>query len=166
MTNLTNETFYNLSAKTIDGKDYDFSQLKDKVVLIVNTASKCGFTPQYHELEKLHKELHSQGLVILGFPCGQFNNQELASETDIAQFCSLNYDVTFQMMAKIDVNGSNTHPVFEFLKNRATGIFGSKNIKWNFTKFLINRNAKTIVRYAPLVKPLSLEIGIKSLLEE
>jgi glutathione peroxidase len=166
MTNLTNETFYNLSAKTIDGKEYNFSQLKDKVVLIVNTASKCGFTPQYHELEKLHKELHSEGLVILGFPCGQFNNQELANETDIAQFCSLNYDLTFQMMAKIDVNGSNTHPVFEFLKNRATGIFGSKNIKWNFTKFLINRNAKTIVRYAPLVKPLSLEIGIKSLLEE
>ena len=159
-----NNEFYKLSAKTIDGKDFLFSQLCDKVVLIVNTASRCGFTPQYTELEALHRELSNQGLVILGFPCGQFSNQEYNQNDEIAKFCTLNYDVTFQMMAKIDVNGINTHPVYELLKSQAKGLLGSKNIKWNFTKFIISRDAEVIVRYAPLMKPSKLRYGIMSLL--
>mgnify|MGYP003407507699 FL=1 len=159
-----NNEFYKLSAKTIDGKDFLFSQLCDKVVLIVNTASRCGFTPQYTELEALHRELSNQGLVILGFPCGQFANQEYNQNDEIAKFCTLNYDVTFQMMAKIDVNGINTHPVYELLKSQAKGLLGSKNIKWNFTMFIISRDAAVIVRYAPLMKPSKLRYGIMSLL--
>lgn len=139
-------------------------QYKDKIILIVNTASKCGFTPQYTKLEEWHKKYHQQGLVILAFPCNQFMHQEPTDIEQITQFCSLNYGVTFPIMAKIDVNGENTAPLYKYLKKQASGILGSEAIKWNFTKFLINRDGTIINRYAPTVDLNKLEIGIKSLL--
>lgn len=157
------ETIYDFTAKSNKGEKIDFAQFKGKVLLIVNTASKCGFTPQYKGLEELYKKYKDSGLVIIGFPCDQFGHQEPGSDQDIASFCELNFGVTFQLMKKIDVNGEYTSPVFKFLKDKAGGLFGKK-IKWNFTKFLISRDGKTIKRFSPLKNPSSLENKIVDLL--
>ncbi|MBB5019205.1 glutathione peroxidase [Chitinivorax tropicus] len=155
---------YDLSAPSISGQDTPLAQFKDKVLLIVNTASKCGFTPQYEGLEKLHEQYVDKGLAVLGFPCNQFGAQEPGTEGEIAEFCQLNYGVSFPMFAKIDVNGDNTHPIYQFLKKSAPGILGSEAIKWNFTKFLVDRNGKVIDRYAPTTKPEDLASDIEKLL--
>jgi len=152
-----------LSAKANDGKDIPLAMYNGKVVLIVNTASKCGFTPQYEGLEALYKKYKDRGLVILGFPCDQFAHQEPAGDEAIAQFCKVNFGVTFPLMAKIEVNGPGTHPVFEFLKKKAPGMIGG-NIKWNFTKFLVGRDGKTVKRFAPTTEPVKLEKYIEETL--
>lgn len=156
-------SFYDFSAVAQDGTDISMSEYKGKVVLVVNTASKCGFTPQYDGLEKLHQDYADQGLVVLGFPCNQFGNQEPGTDEEIASFCRLNYGVSFQLFSKIDVNGDNAHPIYKFLKSEKGGTFGD-NIKWNFTKFLIDRNGRVIKRYASTTKPESLTKDIEKLL--
>ncbi|HSI17335.1 MAG TPA: glutathione peroxidase [Sphingomonas sp.] len=153
-----------MSVKAADGTPADLSAYAGKVLLIVNTASKCGFTPQYEGLEALHRELGSRGFEVLGFPCNQFGAQEPGDAAEIANFCSLTYDVTFPLFAKIDVNGGNADPLFEKLKEEAPGLMGSKSIKWNFTKFLVDRNGKTIKRYAPTTKPEEIKADIEALL--
>ncbi len=155
--------FYDLNALSIDGEDIKFDQYKGKVVLVVNTASKCGLTPQYEGLEALYQKYHDQGLEILGFPCDQFANQEPGDASDIKGFCSLNYGVTFQMFNKIDVNGPNAHPVFEYLRKEQGGILGDK-IKWNFTKFLVDKDGNVVKRFAPTKKPEDFEAEVKALL--
>lgn len=145
-------TLYDFKATAIDGEEVDLSAYDGKVVLIVNTASKCGFTPQYSGLQQLHEKYADDGLVVLGFPCDQFANQEPGGEDEIAEFCQRNYGVTFPMMAKVDVNGSDAHPVFAWLRSEQGGLLGDK-IKWNFTKFLIGRDGKVIDRYSPQTKP-------------
>lgn len=135
-----------------------------KVLLIVNTASKCGFTPQYTELEALHRDYHARGLEILAFPCNQFGSQEPGDAAEIANFCSLTYDVTFPLFAKIDVNGSGTDPLWDWLKREKTGLLGIGAIKWNFTKFIVNRDGKVVSRHAPTVRPELLRREIESLL--
>ncbi|NNF35904.1 MAG: glutathione peroxidase [Saprospiraceae bacterium] len=160
-----NTEFYNLSATDIRGKEVSFSEFKDKVVLVVNTASKCGLTPQYEELESLYKKYQDQGLVIIGFPCNQFGNQEPGTETEIQENCLINYGVTFKMFSKVDVNGRNTHPVFSYLKNELGGLLGSR-IKWNFTKFLIDRKGYPYKRYAPTTSPAAIEDEISSLINQ
>src|ERR1700728_2954994 len=156
-------SIYDFSAKTLAGKEKSLADFRGQVVLVVNTASKCGFTPQYEGLETLYKDLHAKGLEILGFPCNQFGGQEPGSEQDIGQFCTLNYGVTFPMFAKIDVNGSNAHPLYQFLKNAKSGLLGS-SIKWNFTKFLVDRSGKVVARHAPTAKPEGLTKEIEALL--
>lgn len=158
-------TIYDFVAKTTDGKTLNFIDLKGKVILIVNTASKCGFTKQYAELEELYRNYHKHGLEIIAFPCNQFGGQEPGNDQEIEQFCSLNYDVTFTLMQKIEVNGSNTHPLYKFLKNKARGVLCTKRIKWNFTKFLISRDGTKIKRYGPPTKPLTLDMMIRNLLD-
>lgn len=155
--------FYELSARTIQGKEVKMDEYRGKVVLIVNTASKCGFTPQYEGLEKLYEQYKDRGLVILGFPCNQFGNQEPGSENEIQESCQINYGVTFQLFGKVDVNGDKAHPVFQFLKKELPGLLGGK-IKWNFTKFLIDRNGKPVKRFAPVTKPEKMEKDILKLL--
>ncbi len=145
-------SFYDFKVQAADGSEYDFNQLKDKVVLIVNTASKCGFTPQYEGLEELYKQYNDKGLTILGFPCDQFAHQEPGSDEEIQQFCSINYGVTFPIMSKIDVNGKDASPLYKWLKEESKGLLGS-TIKWNFTKFLISRDGKKVKRFAPTVIP-------------
>jgi glutathione peroxidase len=157
-------TIYDFTANDINGDLLDFRNLKGKVLLVVNTASKCGFTKQYAELEQLYKKYHDQGLEIIAFPCNQFGNQEPDNADEIQKFCSLNYNVTFRLMQKIEVNGENTHPLYQFLKTKARGILWTKRIKWNFTKFLVNRDGRIIMRYSPLLKPLNLELIIQKLL--
>ena len=157
------QNIYNLSFKTLQGKEIEMSTFKDKVILIVNTASKCGFTPQYKELEILHQKYKDQGLVIIGFPCNQFNGQEPGTAKDIEEGCLLNYGVSFIMADKIQVNGPDAHPIFVYLKNELGG-FITKGIKWNFTKFLIDKNGKPFKRFAPITKPLSMESDIIKLL--
>ena len=159
-------TIYDFSVTTLSHERLDLATLKGKVLLIVNTASKCGFTNQYSELETLYKNYHHQGLEILAFPCNQFGNQEPGDALQIQQFCSLSYGIDFPLMAKAEVNGENALPLYKFLKTQARGFLGSSGIKWNFTKFLISRDGATIVRYAPRVKPLKLEVGIQSLLAQ
>lgn len=154
---------YDISAKRIDGSEISLGDYRDKVMLIVNTASKCGFTPQYEGLEKLHREYADQGLAILGFPCNQFGSQEPGNEGEITQFCSLTYDVTFPMFAKVDVNGANAHPLYQFLKNEKGGLLIDA-IKWNFTKFLVDRKGNVVGRYAPTTKPEDLTKAITELL--
>ncbi len=144
--------FYELKAITLQGKELDMSQFKGKKVLVVNTASKCGFTPQYDGLEKLHQKYKDKGLVVLGFPCNQFGNQEPGDEKSIAEGCLVNYGVTFPMFSKIEVNGENAHPIFKYLKSELKGTFGD-NIKWNFTKFLIDENGQPVKRFSPITKP-------------
>lgn len=144
--------FYSFRAERLDGQVQPFSDYAGKLVLVVNTASQCGFTPQYAGLEKLYQEFKDQGLVILGFPCNQFGNQEPGGSDQIAQTCSINFGVTFPMFAKVDVNGSNAHPVFQWLTRQLPGWLG-KSIKWNFTKFLIGRDGKPIKRFATITKP-------------
>lgn len=156
-------TIYDFTAKANNGKDMDFDQFRGKALLIVNTASKCGFTPQYKGLEELHKKYAGEGLVVIGFPCDQFGNQEPGSDNEIASFCEMNFGVTFQLMKKTDVNGKNAEPIFKFLKDKTGGLFGKK-IKWNFTKFLISRDGQTIERFSPLKSPASLENKIIALL--
>jgi glutathione peroxidase len=156
-------TVYEFSATTIDGKPRALADYRDKVLLVVNTASKCGFTPQYDDLQKLHEELGPQGLVVLGFPCDQFAHQEPGDDGQIEEFCKVNYGVTFPLSTKIDVNGKGTHPVFSFLKDRASGMLGS-SIKWNFTKFLVAPDGRTVKRYAPKTKPTEIIDDITPLL--
>lgn len=156
--------FYDFKAETIKHQERSMSAYKGKVVLVVNTASKCGLTPQYEGLQKLHEKYADQGLVILGFPCNQFGGQEPGSEEEIQSNCLLNYGVKFPMFAKIDVNGENAHPLFKYLKEEQHG-FITDDIKWNFTKFLIDKNGKPIDRYAPTTKPASIEEDIERLLK-
>ncbi|MCL1157728.1 glutathione peroxidase [Shewanella inventionis] len=137
---------------------------KDKVLLIVNTASKCGFTPQYQALEALNQEYKDKGLVILGFPCNQFGKQEQGNEQEISQFCELNFGVTFPLFSKVEVNGTHTHPLYQLLKKSAKGLLGSESIKWNFTKFLVDKNGNVVNRYAPTTKPEELKSIIEKLL--
>jgi len=144
---------HHFKVTTSSGELLDLTQFRDKVLLIVNTASQCGFTPQYQELEQLHQQFASQGLVILAFPCNQFGGQEPASNQEIQQFCQLNFGVSFPVMAKIQVNGPDAEPLFEYLKDQARGLMKTRAIKWNFTKFLVNKNGVVVKRYAPRTKP-------------
>lgn len=160
-----NISFYDFKAQSLNKQELNMSEYKDKVVLVVNTASKCGLTPQYEGLEELYKKYKDQGLVILGFPCNQFMNQEPGDEKSISQNCLLNYGVTFQMFSKIEVNGENTHPLYKYLKTQLGGVFSDK-IKWNFTKFLIDKNGNPIKRFAPSTKPQKLEKYIQELLAQ
>lgn len=156
-------TIYDFKALTTDGKELDFKQFKGKVLLIVNTASKCGFTSQFAGLEELNQKYKDKGLVILGFPCNQFANQDPGSNEEILNFCRVNYGVSFQMMKKIDVNGDNAIPLYKFLKEKTKNIM-TDNIKWNFTKFLVSSDGSVIKRYAPTVKPSRLEKEIEAML--
>lgn len=156
-------TIYDFKALTSNGKELDFNQFRGKVLLIVNTASKCGFTPQFAGLEELNQKYKDKGLVILGFPCNQFAHQDPGNDEEIANFCQVNYGVTFQMMKKIDVNGPNEHPIYKFLKEKTKNILG-EDIKWNFTKFLISPDGNTIKRYTPTVKPSRMEKDIEEML--
>jgi len=155
--------FYDLKATTLTGNEQALADYKGKVVLVVNTASKCGLTPQYEGLQALYTEFKDQGLVILGFPCNQFGKQEPGDATQISEFCEINYGVSFPMFGKIDVNGKDTHPVFEYLKDELPGTLG-KNIKWNFTKFLIGKDGQPIKRFAPTTKPEDLKKYIEKAL--
>ncbi|MBT9545206.1 MAG: glutathione peroxidase [Candidatus Sericytochromatia bacterium] len=157
-------SIYQFEVKNIQGETVPLETYQGKVLLIVNTASKCGFTPQYDGLEKIYKEYQAQGLEILGFPCNQFGAQEPGSEAEIASFCQLNYGVSFPMFAKIDVNGSHSHPLYDYLKTQAPGLLGSKDVKWNFTKFLVDANGKVIKRYAPQDSPESIGRELKKYL--
>ncbi|MGD0143279.1 MAG: glutathione peroxidase [Rhizomicrobium sp.] len=155
---------FDYSAKTIDGKDVTLADYRGQVLLIVNTASKCGFTPQYAGLETLYEKLHGRGLTVLGFPCNQFGKQEPGSESEIGSFCVKNYGVSFPMFAKIDVNGNAAHPLYRHLKHEKKGVLGTEAIKWNFTKFLVDREGDVVARYAPLTKPEALEEPIAKIL--
>ncbi len=157
-------TAFDFTARAIDGSEVSLDTYRGKVLLIVNTASKCGFTYQYEGLEMLHKQLADQGLVVLGFPCNQFSEQEPGDEAEIAEFCKLTYDVQFPMFAKIEVNGPGAHPLYKWLKSNAKGILGSEGIKWNFTKFLIDRTGRVFSRYAPITKPESIRGEIEELI--
>ena len=164
MSKSSDEKVYDFSARTIKGEEVPLSDYEGKVMLIVNTASKCGFTNQYEGLEKLYKQYKDQGLEILGFPCNQFGAQEPGNEEEIQQFCSLNFGVSFPMFAKVDVNGANAHPLYKFIKAEAPGMLGTKDVKWNFTKFLVGKDGHVLKRFAPQDTPESLEKEIKSLL--
>lgn len=159
------QTVYDFDVLNLQKKKTTLVPYKGKVMLIVNTASQCGFTPQFDGLEKLYKNHKHQGFVVLGFPCNQFGSQEPLSEPQIENFCRLDYGVSFPMFAKIDVNGVNSHPLYRYLKQNAPGILGSEIIKWNFTKFLVDRNGKVIRRYAPATTPESIEADIQQLLD-
>lgn len=160
------KSIYDFTVKSIDGKDVKMSDYKGKVLLIVNVASKCGFTPQYKGLEELFRKYQKDGLVVMGFPCNQFAGQEPGSNEEIKTFCKTNYDVTFPMFDKIDVNGDNTAPLYQYLKEQAPGILSTKDIKWNFTKFLIDKNGKVIERFAPATTPESIDEHIARLLKK
>lgn len=157
-------SFHDFSVKSIDGRDVSLDEFAGKVVLVVNTASKCGFTPQYEGLEKLYEKYRDRGLAVLGFPCNQFGAQEPGDEAAIAQFCSTSYGVSFPMFAKIEVNGANAHPLYSFLKTEKPGLLNTEAIKWNFTKFLIDRKGSVVDRYAPTTKPEELNGAIEALL--
>jgi len=157
-------TVYDFEALSIDGKPVNLANYRGKVLLIVNTASACGFTPQFAGLEKLHVTYASQGLVVLGFPCNQFGAQDAGSNPEIAGFCQRNYGVTFPMMAKIEVNGAGAHPLYQWLAAEAPGLLGSKSIKWNFTKFLVGKDGQVLKRYAPTDTPASLAKDIQAAL--
>ena len=149
-------TVYDFEALQIDGKPVPLSEFKGKAMLIVNTASACGFTPQFAGLEELHQTYGKKGLVVLGFPCNQFGAQDAGSNESIAEFCQLNYGVSFPMMAKVDVNGAEAHPLYQWLAAQAPGLLGSKSIKWNFTKFLVAKDGRVLKRYAPTDTPASM----------
>lgn len=157
-------TVYDFHAKSIDGSEVSLAAYRGSVLLIVNVASKCGFTPQYTGLEALYKKYKDQGLVVLGFPCNQFGGQEPGVESEILSFCDLQFGVTFPLFAKIDVNGPNAHPLYGFLKTAKPGILGTEGIKWNFTKFLIDRKGEPIHRYAPTDKPDAIDPDVQSAL--
>ena len=155
---------HDFSAKSLSGEDVSLADYRDKVLLIVNTASKCGFTPQYAGLEKLHEELSPRGFAVLGFPCNQFGQQEPGDAQEIQNFCSLSYNVTFPMFAKIEVNGPGAHPLYEFLKSQKPGLLGIEAIKWNFSKFLVDQQGRVVERYAPTTTPASLKGDVEALL--
>lgn len=155
---------YDIEVTTLDGEKKDLHDLEGKVALFVNVASQCGFTPQYAGLEKLYEKYKDQGLVVLGFPCNQFGAQEPGSEDEIAGFCEKNYGVTFPMHSKIDVNGPDAHPVYQYLKGEKKGLLGTEKIKWNFTKFLVDPQGKVVKRYAPTTKPESIASDVAKLL--
>jgi len=161
---IMNNDIYQFSAKNNAGEAVELSNYKDKVMLIVNTASDCGFTPQYEGLQTLYKKHQAQGLEVLAFPCNQFKQQEQGNDEAIKSFCDLRFNITFPLFSKIDVNGENTLPLFDFLKTQAPGLLGSKGIKWNFTKFLVNKEGEVIKRYAPTTKPEAIESDIEKLL--
>jgi glutathione peroxidase len=155
---------YDFDAETLDGKPAHLADYKGQVLLIVNTASKCGFTPQYEGLEALYRKYKDKGFAVLGFPCNQFGAQEPGDATEIANFCSLTYDVSFPMFGKIEVNGPKTHPLYAWLKTRKKGLLGSEGVKWNFTKFLIGRDGEPVERFASTVTPQALESAVVALL--
>jgi glutathione peroxidase len=155
---------YDYSARTLDGQDVSLADYRGQVLLIVNTASKCGFTPQYEGLEALYKDLKGRGFTVLAFPCNQFGAQEPGNAEEIANFCSLTYDVTFPVMSKIDVNGADAHPLYKFLKKEQKGLLGTEAIKWNFTKFLIGKDGEVVERFAPTTKPEDLKVAVEALL--
>ena len=157
-------SIYDFSAKTIDGDEQRLDAYKGKAMLVVNVASKCGFTPQYTGLEALYEKLKNKGLVVLGFPCDQFGHQEPGDAAEIKNFCTLNYDVKFPLFAKIEVNGAGTHPLYKYLKHAAKGVLGSELIKWNFTKFLIDKDGKVVTRYAPTDTPEKIEKDVVAVL--
>jgi glutathione peroxidase len=159
-------TIYDFSAKTITGKDKSLKDYEGKALLIVNVASKCGFTPQYKGLQEVYDKYKDQGLEILGFPCNQFGGQEPGTEADITSFCELNYGVNFPMFAKIDVKGDKAHPLYTYMTEQAPGLLGMKAVKWNFTKFLIGKDGKVVGRFAPQTKPVDLEVEIEKVLGE
>jgi glutathione peroxidase len=155
---------YQFNAKTIKGEEVSLESYKDNVLLVVNTASECGLTPQYSELQKLYDQYKDNGFYVLGFPCNQFGSQEPGSEEKISEFCSINYCVNFPMFAKVDVNGEYAHPLFQYLKEEAPGELESKAIEWNFAKFLVDRNGQVVGRYAPSVSPTDISDDIEKLL--
>ncbi len=157
-------SLYDFSVQDIDAQPQSLRDYAGRVLLIVNTASKCGFTPQYKGLEALHRKYEAKGLTVMGFPCDQFGHQEPGDEAEIKNFCSLNYDVRFPLFAKVEVNGKGAHPLFQYLKKEAKGILGSEAIKWNFTKFLIDREGRVVRRYAPTDTPESIERDVVALL--
>jgi glutathione peroxidase len=157
-------TFYDLKAIRNDGREESMAAYKDKVLLVVNTASQCGFTPQYRGLQELYTKYREQGFEVLAFPCDQFGNQEPGSDEEIHSFCERNYGVTFPLFKKIEVNGENAHPLFEYLKKNAPGLLGER-IQWNFTKFLVDRSGRVCKRYAPTTAPEKIESDIQKLLE-
>jgi glutathione peroxidase len=157
-------TVYDFEALQIGGKKVALEQYRGKPMLIVNTASACGFTPQFAGLEALHTQYASKGLVVLGFPCNQFGAQDAGSNSEISEFCQLNYGVSFPMMAKVDVNGSDAHPLYQWLSQEAPGLLGSKSIKWNFTKFLVGKDGEVVKRYAPTDTPQSMAADIEAVL--
>ena len=157
-------TAYDFSAKDLDGKEHALAEFRGKPMLVVNTASKCGFTPQYTGLEKLYKDYGDKGLVVLGFPCDQFGHQEPGDADEIRNFCSLNYDVSFPLFEKVEVNGAKAHPLWQWLKKEKPGLLGMEAIKWNFTKFLVDRSGKVVKRYAPTDTPEKIEKDLASVL--
>jgi glutathione peroxidase len=157
-------TVYDFSARTIDGRNRKLSDYKGKVLLVVNTASKCGFTPQYKGLEEIYRKYKDKGFAVLGFPSNQFGEQEPGPDTEIAEFCEMNFGVTFPLFSKIDVKGDNAHPLYKYLTSEKKGLLGSEAIKWNFTKFLVGKDGKVIDRYAPTTKPEDLGKDIEKAL--
>ncbi|WP_334072385.1 MULTISPECIES: glutathione peroxidase [Paenibacillus] len=157
-------SIYDIEVKTIKGEMQTLESYRGQVMLIVNTATKCGFAPQFKGLQKLYDAYKEQGLAVLGFPCGQFANQEPGTDAEVAQACELNFGVNFPLYAKIDVNGKNAHPLFQLLAKEAPGIMGSKQIKWNFTKFLVDREGRVVKRFAPTEEPENIEEHIRKLL--
>jgi len=161
----TTMSIYDIKVKDIDGQELTLEKYKNKVMLIVNVASKCGFTGQYEGLEKLHEHYFQKGLAVLGFPCNQFLKQEPGTEEEIKEFCSLTFGVKFDMFSKIDVNGEDTHPLYTYLKKNSSGFMGTDIIKWNFTKFLVDKNGNVVKRYAPSTTPAEIEKDIVELLQ-
>lgn len=157
-------SIYDFKAVDIQGEERDLADYKGKVLLIVNTASKCGLTPQFEGLEAMYKDLHEEGLEVLGFPCNQFAQQDKGSDSEIAGFCMKNYGVSFPMFSKIEVNGDQAHPLYKYLKKEARGVLGTEKIKWNFTKFLINKDGQVVKRFAPTSKPQAIEKHVRALL--
>ena len=160
------DSIYQFNAQNNKGETVELKDYQDKVMLIVNTASACGFTPQYKGLQSLYGEYQAQGLEVLAFPCNQFKQQEKGNNEEIQQFCDLTFNIKFPLFDKIDVNGENAHPLFTFLKEQAPGILGSKSVKWNFTKFLVNKEGQVIKRFAPTTKPESIKADIENLLAQ
>jgi glutathione peroxidase len=157
-------TIYDFSASTLAGDEVSLAGYRGKVLLVVNTASKCGFTPQYEGLEALHRNLSPRGFAVLGFPCNQFGQQEPGDAAEIASFCKLTYDVTFPMFAKVDVNGPGAHPLFKWLTGEAKGLLGTRAIKWNFTKFLVGRDGEVVERFAPTTTPAAIRTRVEAVL--
>jgi len=157
-------TVYQFEVKKINGQTISLSEYKGDVLLIVNTASNCGFTSQYKELQELYEQYKEKGFTVLGFPCNQFMNQEPGTESDIQSFCEMNFGVTFPLFSKVDVNGKNAHPLFQYLTEEAPGVLGMKAVKWNFTKFLVNRSGEVVERYAPNTNPIEISEDIEKLI--
>jgi glutathione peroxidase len=161
---MNKKDIYDFSFTSITGKEVQLEKYRDHVILIVNTASKCGFTPQFKGLEELFLKYKDRKFTVIGFPCNQFQNQDPGNNSEIQEFCRINYNITFPLSGKIDVNGPHTHPLFKFLKSKSTGIFGTKRIKWNFTKFLIDRKGRVYRRFSPYIKPSQISSHIDKLI--